>query len=89
MSSTTIRKTTGKSRSTNHRSSTLDQWICFQTLTGGLGALFYDSSDQVVWAYFKPADNDTPEEITRQLAELQKFGPGFTIWVPLDRTFEV
>ena len=32
-----------------------DQWICFQTLTGGLGALFYDSSDQVVWAYFKPA----------------------------------
>ena len=27
-----------------------DQWICFQTLTGGLGALFYDSSDQVVWA---------------------------------------
>jgi hypothetical protein len=67
-----------------------DQWICFQTLTGGLEALFYDSSDQVVWAYFKPADNDTPEEITRQLAELQKFGPGgFMIWVPQDRSFEV
>jgi hypothetical protein len=63
--------------------------ISFQNLTGGYGAIFSDSFDQAVWAYFKPADGETVETITSTIAELQKCGPGFMIWNSQDRTFEV
>ncbi len=62
--------------------------ISFQNLTGGYGAIFSDSLDETVWAYFKPADGETVEAITSTIAELQKFGPGFMIWNSQDRTFE-
>ena len=44
------------------------------SITGGRGALFFDSFDQAVWAYFKPAGDETIEAITSTIAELQKFG---------------
>jgi len=81
MAGTTIRITTGNFRG-----------ICFQTLTGGLGALFFDSLDQVVWAYFKTADNDTTEDITTQLAEMRVVSVLYSLFFKessQDRTFEV
>jgi hypothetical protein len=38
--------------------------ICLQNLN------FFDSFDQAVWAYFKPADDETIETITSTIAEL-------------------
>jgi hypothetical protein len=61
--------------------------ICLQNLTGGHGAIFSDCFDQAVWAYFKPAGDETIVTITSTIAELQKFGPGFMIWNPQDRAF--
>jgi hypothetical protein len=61
--------------------------ICFQNLTGGHGAIFSDCFDQAVWAYFKPAGDETIVTITSTIAELQKFGPGFMMWNPQDRAF--
>jgi hypothetical protein len=63
--------------------------ISFQNLTGGYGAIFSDSFDETVWAYFKPAGGETVEAITSTIAELHKFGHGFIIWNSQDRTFEV
>jgi hypothetical protein len=63
--------------------------ISFQNLTGGYGAIFSDSFDEAVWAYFKPAGGETVEAISSTIAEWQKFGPGFMIWNSQDRTFEV
>jgi hypothetical protein len=59
------------------------------TRSSGYGAIFSDSFDEVVWAYFKPADGETVKAITSTIAELKKFGPGFMIWNSQDRTFEV
>jgi hypothetical protein len=45
----------------------------------GYGAIFSDSFNEAVWAYFKPAGGETVEAITSTIAELHKFGPGFMI----------